>query len=787
MEISQRINEIYSSLQSVDSDKLRELFNLWKNGMPQWDEDNTIIHLFALIKELCRRFALGPISVKANDFDRAVADYADYVKIDSNGLAIYSNQWLVGETQYIWNMIPYDEQLLAGYHIAKHTAVQLATGEGKTLVSIFPAIYMSLSKKGIHLITVNGYLSKRDYEITSPLYAFWGIKTACIENSKCNSTERKDAYSADVTFGAVSTIIFDYLFDNMAISASGIKQRGLNAAIIDELDSVLIDDADQLHIISSGDGPDISKELNEAKKIVIELIKENTAYEVDNISKRVTLTPIGESLLCNLLTKYQTFDKDVIRPYVQIMLIAYLAFQKDVDYIVDKGKVVIIDINTGRPRYNSRWENGIHAAVECKEGVEINKETYSSSFISIKNFFKKYSVVTGMSGTLVSAQDELKNIHNLNIVAIPSHKPCIREDFPIQMYQHYVDKIDSIVCKVMEIHQSHRPILLCCSNIAESQKIGNLLRKEGLSPQILTPQNIERESLIINQAGQCDSITVSTNLVGRGADIILSQEAISAGGLYVIGSNLYKSNRIDLQLAGRAGRQGQPGSSMFFASAEDEIFTFNKCDSQISKESLKQAQSLCEIFYYDQRRAYERKDDLIDPTRDQVFKIRRQILNTSNILDLDLFKEYSINTELLQNIHQERCVPYILKFKQNNKIDKYVFIPFSSNQHPFAIRFDIERGNDFEYFHEEYIKQAIIQTYNLFWNKILSCINPSHTDDCDYENAKSQLESLHINVRALLKNRLSSPYCLLPRASSNKEEATGKSSLVTYSSHRRIR
>lgn len=783
-----RINAIFDNLQHLENSQLRLLFDKWNKRSTEVEEEERLFHIFALIKELMRRFTIGPVIVAANETDKTIADSVDYVEINADGQAVYSNHWLVGGSSYEWKMIPYDEQLLAGYYIAKCFATQLATGEGKTLVAIFPAIYMSLSRQGVHLMTVNEYLSKRDFEITRPLYAFWGIKTACVENTISCSSERRLAYLADVTFGSMSTFIFDYLFDNLAEDNTQIVQRKPHVAIVDELDSILIDDANQLHIVSSGFGPNLSKNLQQAKSIVIDLIKDTSTYRADQIRKHVELTPKGEEVLKRLIAEKNELDSNSIKPYVSCMLYAYVAYLKDIDYIVDNGKVIIIDLNTGRPRYNERWENGIHSAVECKEDVSINSESVAASFISIKNYFKKYNSVCGMSGTLIEAKEELNNIYKLNTVKIPSHKPSIRRDYPIQIFQHYSDKIAAIIDKVNQIHLSGNPILLCCNDILECFDIEKQLIAKGLSPQILIPQSINKESQIISQAGNLGSITIATNLAGRGTDIILSSEALEVGGLFVIGTTLYKSKRIDQQLAGRAGRQGQPGASLFFASAEDTIYSFNPGVHPITTESLCQAQIACESFYYNERRTFEIKDDIIDKYRNLYFQIRREIVNAPKIADLDCIKKTAISTDEIRAIYQEQCLPYIIKYRQNNKIDTDILIPFSCDKKPFAISFIIDRcKSDFMYFQEHFLRQSTLQTYDYFWHAILKEINPTYTNDCNREKIESQLQSLYTDIQNLLNRRLSHPCCLLPKCNVSQTGALETKPTTIHSSQRRIR
>jgi preprotein translocase subunit SecA len=766
LRIVSKINDIYNSLASVSNDDLRNRIrqielSIDEAGDPNAALNNVLSEVFAVVKETARRFSLGDIEVTANDNDKKLANKYDFVFIRGTK-AVYKNQWTVGRIRYIWNMIHYDEQILGGIYLHCGNAIEMATGEGKTLVATLPVFLNALTHKGVHLMTVNNYLSKRDYEITRPIYMFYGLTVDCIENYARGTSEHKNAYSADIVCGANSSFVFDYLFDHIALDKLACTNENQNFAIIDEIDSILIDEADTPHIVSGGSLYSDEQIFKQYLPIVKELIDANdgTLFTVNTQSRDVILSKDGEKWICNRLNKpmlyeaYKTYEfpnfnslcqsrKDEILDHIKIqnvirqLLLAITVFEKDVDYIVQSNRVKIIDQNTGRIKATQRWEHGLHTAMEVKEGVTVQSDSDAMAVISLKNYFKLYEKICGMSGTIMDVSDEIKEIYGMNCVKIRTHKPVCREDVPLQIYRTEEKKDTAILNLIKNNVVCGRPTLIGCKSIKRANAIEYQLKNASLSFYRLDATSTHEEAIIISKAGIANTITLSTAVAGRGTDIKLSDDAIAKGGLCVIGTDMFGSKRTILQLRGRSGRQGDPGKSMFFASLEDELLCYlsktehNKlqelaatvCGDNLSEDNIREyfqiAQNRRELIYRQRRKKLSQKDDLIAPHRAKFYEQRNALLiSTSNVdkiiselmhttitaVDVALLSHYSTVTEILRRI------------KSNNVNAVKAYVPFSYNQHPFVIQFDINEAlRNKCYYIQEFKRQCILQTYDIFW------------------------------------------------------------------------
>lgn len=588
------INAIYNDLHSLSNDELRKSMQTIedevKSSSNQEDTLNKYLpKVFALVKETARRFSEGNIVVTANDNDKKIVAQKEYdfISIDADK-AIYSKKWTAAGELIDWCMIHYDEQLIGGCLLHYGYAAEMATGEGKTLVTTLPVILNALSHRGVHVMTTNSYLSIRDYEITRPLYMFFGFSVDCIEKYERSDMHHKMAYDCDITYGANSTFIFDYLFDHLAMSPSKCVQRRChNFAIVDELDSILIDEATTPHIISENGFVDESKLYKEMTPLIKELVSLGQEYyTVNALRKEASFTAKGIGWLAektnieNLFSykkQYQIEDfnslpedkKTDIFNLLQTqnalhqLLLAYTVYVRDADYIVDYPKIVIVDPYTGRKRPSSRWEHGLHTAVEAKEGLQLQPDSFASATISIKNYYKLYSKVSGMSGTLSQVKDELQEQYGLGFYKVPTHKPIIRKDWAIKVFKSKEEKDNAVVAQIKDNISKGRPSLVGCKTILHCEEICKLLDVEEIPYNKLNAKQEKEEAIVISKAGLGNTVTIATNMAGRGTDVKPSVDALQYGGLMVIGCDMFDSLRVERQLRGRTGRQGNPGDSVF--------------------------------------------------------------------------------------------------------------------------------------------------------------------------------------------------------------------------------
>ena len=713
--------------------------------------NDNLCKVFAAVKELARRLSLGDIFIPANAKDIEFAKNADFVEIEGS-TAIYHKKWLVYGQEYEWDMVHYDEQLLGGIMMHHNNAIEMATGEGKTLVATLPVTLNALTHKGVHITTTNSFLSQRDYEMTRPLYAFWGLSSGCIEIwTRNHDTNRKIAYDADITFGTNSSFTFDYLYDHLIEKKEEVLQNRHYFAVIDELDSILIDKAITPHVIGSSD-VSYREQFLLWKDAIVELLKNKALYTVDVINKSIYLTSKGEDWIAlrpekeKEETLYNKEDKIKFWDNIRSQLLhAYAIYQKDVDYIIYDGKVVIIDEQTGRMLKSNRWEHGLHTAVELKENLLVSTDLDTIAVISIKNFFRLYDKIAGMSGTILSVSDELKRDYGLDTVKIPTHKPLIRDDKPLRIFKTDEQKNAAIVQCVLEEHKSGRPILIGCRDILKANLLIDALEQEGLTITKLDATDYYIESHIISKAGDVNSILISTSMAGRGTDIKLSEEACSKGGLLVIAADIFTSKRIDFQLLGRSGRQGDPGTSMRFVSAEDVLVEYlaesdkNKLMGEINssqgdeistdkvREILTNAQLECESRNKAKRENASLKDDTIAPFRDEIYRLRQQILQGDNVA-LYVNDTY-LHTEQDVRIFEERInKQYEIVMDIGRKIrkyfpnKKYCDFPFVANEDVFTLTISVE-DTSIENYRREFLKQVLLQLLDKYWKEFVQYIS----------------------------------------------------------------
>src|SRR5574344_1411103 len=464
---------------------------------------------------------------------------------------------------------PYYCQLLGAIAIHYGNIAELKTGEGKTLVTTLPAYLNALGGKGVHVITVNDYLTGRNAEWMGGIYSFLGV-TVCVNARELSVAEKQAAYNCDVLYSTNNEIGFDYLRDNMVVKASDRVQRPLNYCIVDEVDSILIDEA-RTPLIISGGKMDAKNLYIDADKAVKRLNAED--YDIDVKTKNVSLTESGSQKIESIfhLNNLYDIENSALVHHLNQALQANYGFKKDVDYVIEDGAIIIVDQFTGRLMHGRQFSEGLHQAIEAKENVKVNEETQTMATITFQNLFRMYKKLSGMTGTAKTEEEEFRNIYNMYVIQIPTNKPVVRKDLADLVYSTEKGKYQAIVRTIEEIHKSGQPILVGTISVEKNELLGQLLTKAKLPHEILNAKNHAREAEIIARAGEKGAITIATNMAGRGTDIKLAKGVKELGGLYVIGTERHESRRIDNQLRGRSGRQGDPGTSQFFVSFEDDL------------------------------------------------------------------------------------------------------------------------------------------------------------------------------------------------------------------------
>ena len=723
--------------------------------------DEILPEAFAIMKDTARRFAENDeVIVTATDFDRTLAATKDFVHIEGDK-AIYANHWVAGGNDLKWDMVHYDVQLFGGVVLHKGKIAEMATGEGKTLVATLPVFLNALAKKGVHIVTVNNYLAQRDSEWMGPMYEFHGLSVACIDSTRPNSEERRRAYNADITFGTNNEYGFDYLRDNMCSSPKDLVQRKHHFAIVDEVDSVLIDDA-RTPLIISGPVPKgddqlfeqyrpsiehlynlqknlVTSLLSEARQLISEgkteeggvklfrthkglpkykpLIKylsetgvkalmqktENTYMQdnnrrmpeitddlyfiIDEKMNSVELTDKGHEALSKYfnedkffvlpdigaeiaeLEKAQLSDEEraqkrdaVINDYsiktervhtVNQLLKAYAMFEKDVEYVVMDNKVKIVDEQTGRILEGRRYSDGLHQAIEAKEGVKVEAATQTFATITLQNYFRMYHKLGGMTGTAETEASEFWSIYKLDVVVIPTNRPVLRDDRQDLIYKTKREKYNAVIEEIVRLVGEGRPVLVGTTSVEISELLSKMLKLRGIQHNVLNAKQHQLEAQVVAEAGRAGQVTIATNMAGRGTDIKLTPEVKAAGGLAIIGTERHESRRVDRQLRGRAGRQGDPGSSQFFVSLEDDLmrlFGSGRIATMMDRMGLKEgeviqagmmtkaierAQKKVEENNFGIRKRLLEYDDVMNSQREVIYTRRRHALYGERI-EIDL-------------------------------------------------------------------------------------------------------------------------------------------------------
>ena len=564
----------------------------------------------------------------------------------------------------------FDVQLIGGMVLHEGNVAEMKTGEGKTLVATLPVYLNALSEKGVHVVTVNDYLAQRDAGWMGQVYGFLGLQTGVIVGDQSyvydkdftnkdhederfrhlRPSSRQEAYAADITYGTNNEFGFDYLRDNMVREEDQLRQRDLHYAIVDEVDSILIDEARTPLIISA---PSVTSGTAYAQfaKVVRQLVKEKH-FETDEKRKTVILTDTGVEKIEKILSIDNLYGSENIRTiyHLQQALKAHALFHRDKDYVVTReGEVVIVDEFTGRLLAGRRYNEGLHQAIEAKEGVEVQQESMTLATISFQNYFRLYEKLGGMTGTALTEAEEFHQVYKLDVVEIPSNRVIVRQDRPDRIYRTEKAKFKAIAQEVKTLHTKGQPVLIGTVSIEKNEALGAMLTKAGVPHQVLNAKNNEREAKIVAQAGEKGGVTLATNIAGRGTDIVLGKGIKELGGLFVLGSERHESRRIDNQLRGRAGRQGDPGMTQFFVSTEDDLMRIFGGDriknvmerlnvnddipieNRLISRSLEGAQKKVEGYHFDNRKAVVQYDDVMNRHRRAIYAMRREILRSPDI------------------------------------------------------------------------------------------------------------------------------------------------------------
>lgn len=563
----------------------------------------------------------------------------------------------------------YDVQLMGGMVLHEGNVAELKTGEGKTLMATLPSYLNALAGKGVHVVTVNDYLAQRDAGWMGQVHHYLGLSVGCIINDqsflfdpkydnpdhddprvkKLRPCTRKEAYAADITYGTNNEFGFDYLRDNMVNDAELLRQRELNFAIVDEVDSILIDEARTPLIISApaAENPD-----NYIKFAKLAHSLQPEHYILDEKRKSVALTDEGVDKVEKMLGIKNLYSPEHVRSvyHMDQALRAETLFRRDKDYVVNtSNEVIIVDEFTGRLMHGRRYNEGLHQAIEAKESVQVLQESMTLATISFQNYFRLYAKLSGMTGTAFTEAEEFQQIYGLDVVQVPPNKPLMREDKPDKIFKSEKGKITALIADVKQFHEQGRPVLIGSASIAKNELISNALKKAGVPHELLNAKNNEREAAIVAKAGEKGAVTLATNIAGRGTDIVLTDETRKLGGLVVLGSERHEARRIDNQLRGRGGRQGDPGSTQFYVSTEDDLMRIFQGDriatlmerlgveedqpieNKAVSKTLEAAQKRVEGYSYDTRKNVVQYDNVINRHRKVIYKIRREILEGENI------------------------------------------------------------------------------------------------------------------------------------------------------------
>ncbi|WP_029901902.1 preprotein translocase subunit SecA [Prevotella sp. 10(H)] len=778
-----RIEELKASVESMEIDQREEVWaevdKLEKEVTDKYEEvlEQVLPEVFSIVKETARRFTQNEeVVVTATDFDRELAETHDFVSIDGDK-AIYYNHWVAGGNDIVWDMIHYDVQLFGGVVLHKGKIAEMATGEGKTLVGTLPVFLNALTGNGVHVVTVNDYLAKRDSEWMGPIYMFNGLSVDCIDKHQPNSEGRRKAYQADITFGTNNEFGFDYLRDNMAINPSDLVQRKHNYAIVDEVDSVLIDDA-RTPLIISGPIPKGEQQLFEEFRPRVEIIvkaqrdlctkllaeakakmasedkkeqeegslllyrsfkglpknkplikflsepgvkasmlkteehymseqmrnmhivTDDLYFVIDEKNNSIELTDKGIDLLTgnsddplffvlpdigaqlSELENESVSDSDKAQKKDELMqnysikservhtvnqlLKAYALFEKDDEYVVMDNKVMIVDEQTGRIMDGRRYSDGLHQAIEAKERVKVEAATQTFATITLQNYFRMYHKLSGMTGTAETEAGELWNIYKLDVVVIPTNRPIARKDMNDRIYKTKREKYTAVIHEIEELVNQGRAVLVGTTSVEISELLSKMLTMRKIKHNVLNAKLHQREAEVVALAGQPGAVTIATNMAGRGTDIKLAPSVKEAGGLAIIGTERHESRRVDRQLRGRAGRQGDPGSSVFYISLEDDLMRLfaseriagmmdrmgfkegEMLEHNMLSKSVERAQKKVEENNFGIRKRLLEYDDVMNSQREVIYKRRRHALMGERI-GIDIVNMlYDTSTSLVE-------------------------------------------------------------------------------------------------------------------------------------------
>lgn len=604
---------------------------------------------------------------------------------------------------------PFFVQIVGGIVLHHGDIAEMKTGEGKTLVATMPVYLNALTGKGVHVVTVNDYLAKRDANQMGKVYRFLGLTVGCI-TGESTPEERKEAYNCDVTYGTNTEFGFDYLRDNMATDIDECVQRELNYAIVDEVDSILVDEARTPLIISGAGDEDVSNYTNADKFVKVRVREED--YAIDEKTKQIALTDSGVKKMEKFFGIKNISDPEnlALNHYVNQAIRANFIMQKDVDYIVHDDEILIVDEFTGRIMNGRRFSNGLHQAIEAKEYVSVGSESKTLATITIQNFFRMYQKLSGMTGTAKTEEEEFMEIYNMRVIVVPTNRPVVRKDNEDIVYATEEVKYDAIVEKIKEIHKTGQPILVGTTSVEKSEIISDRLKKAGIPHNVLNAKNHEQEAMIIAQAGHSDSVTIATNMAGRGTDIVLGgnpddlynpdpdaeeetpeqikakkerlkcacevdkQKVLELGGLFIIGTERHESRRIDNQLRGRSGRQGDPGETVFFVSLEDDLmkrFGGDKMKAMLSRlgadkdpihsksltKSIRSAQKKIEGQNFASRKYVLQYDDVVNKQRHVIYTERQKILKQGDMKETVLEMIRSTTIGIVNAVTEEHKYP----------------------------------------------------------------------------------------------------------------------------------
>ena len=574
----------------------------------------------------------------------------------------------------VLGMRHFDVQMLGGICLHRGNIAEMRTGEGKTLVATLAVYLNALSGKGVHVVTVNDYLATRDSEQMGRLYNFLGLSTGLIV-ANLDYNQRKEAYAADVTYGTNNEFGFDYLRDNMVSDVSQMVQRPLNYAIVDEVDSILIDEA-RTPLIISGPGSRSTDNYYKLAQVVPHLVKDED-YTIDEKQKTIAPTDSGITKVEKMLGIENLYDADNIElnHLLGASLRAYAMMHRDTDYVVKDGEVVIVDEFTGRLMFGRRYSDGLHQAIEAKEGLKVERESQTLASITFQNYFRMYEKLSGMTGTAKTEEKEFNDIYGLEVIPIPPNRPLIRVDLPDLIFKSKAAKYRAVVRNAVERHQTGQPILIGTTSITPSEELSDMLLRAGVPHKVLNAKHHEQEAEIVANAGQMGMVTIATNMAGRGTDITLGEGVPELGGLAILGTERHESRRIDNQLRGRAGRQGDPGSSQFFLSLEDDLMRIFGADNisgimdklgmeedepiehSLITKSIERAQKKVEDHNYNIRKYILEYDDVMNQQREVLYEQRRRILGNESLRDTINEMIDKLVTEAVDTYADEKLYP----------------------------------------------------------------------------------------------------------------------------------